>query len=184
MKLPKFLLNPLRERLMRLARSDRKYFHLPSDENPEYMERFWVKKPKVTEEGSFGRDEWAARLHIIKSSDMDRHLHDHPWWNASIILEGSYVEEVPGWFGQDPLMDSIPGMNKFLLREPGDVVFRKATDRHRLTLITSRVVSLFIMAPAERMWGFHTEEGFIPFREYLAQSEKWGRRTEFNDHVD
>lgn len=139
-----------------------------------------MKMPRVTTEGSLGRNEWAARLHVIKSSDMDRHLHDHPWWNMSIILEGSYIEEVPGWHGQSPLMDQIPGMNKYLLREPGDVVFRKATDRHRLTLVTSRVVSLFVMAPAERMWGFHTEEGFVPFREYLAQSEKWGRRGDFD----
>lgn len=34
-------------------------------------------------------------LHRFVSSDSERHLHNHPWSNgASIILSGSYVEEV------------------------------------------------------------------------------------------
>lgn len=171
MRIPLFLLKRLRASLLKNVREDRKYFHLPSDADPSYMERYWVRKPRVTEEGSFGRDEWAARLHIIKSSDMDRHLHDHPWKNISILLEGSYIEELPEWQGQHAAVDQIPGFTRFILREPGDIIFRKATDRHRLHLVSEEVVSLFIMAPAERMWGFHTEEGFVPFREYLNKGD-------------
>lgn len=166
MRIPLFLLKRLRTAVLKNVREDRKYFHLPSDADPSYMERYWVKRPKITEEGSFGRDEWAARLHIIKSSDMDRHLHDHPWWNMSILLEGSYAEELPLFQGQPASWDSLEH-TKFILREPGDIILRKATDRHRLHLVSEEVVSLFIMGPAERMWGFHTEEGFVPFREYL-----------------
>ncbi len=35
-------------------------------------------------------------LHHFLRSDDDRALHDHPWWNASILLTGEYTEITPG----------------------------------------------------------------------------------------
>ena len=31
-------------------------------------------------------------LHRFLRSDDDRALHDHPWWNVSLLLEGAYTE--------------------------------------------------------------------------------------------
>lgn len=50
-----------------------------------YMERYYIGK-------WFG---WTFRLHRFVSSDVERHLHNHPWSHGgSIILTGSYTEEV------------------------------------------------------------------------------------------
>lgn len=171
--------------ISRYVREERKYFHLPSDEDPSYMERYWVKRPTVETEGSEGRNEWAARIHVIKASDKDRHLHDHPWWNVSIILQGSYLEEVPVSQSQHPVYDQnyimsyaagddLEGASTtFKLRKPGDVIFRGASTRHRLHLIDGPVYSLFFMGPVKQMWGFYTPDGKIPFREYLENPEKF-----------
>lgn len=36
-------------------------------------------------------------LHRFISSDSERHVHNHPWtWGRSLVLAGSYVEEVCG----------------------------------------------------------------------------------------
>jgi hypothetical protein len=57
-------------------------------------------------------------------------------------------------------------------REVGDVVFRKATDRHRLLIPEGTVCyTLFIMGPWQRVWGFHTAKGFVPWRKYLGIKE-------------
>lgn len=57
----------------------------------DYMARTWLRDKR---EGM----QYAARVHKVMRSDHDRALHDHPWHNASIVLEGGYWEVVPGRF--------------------------------------------------------------------------------------
>ena len=50
-----------------------------------YMLRWWV----------IPRNRWFnIYLHKILRDDDPRALHDHPWWNISIVLKGGYLE----WF--------------------------------------------------------------------------------------
>ena len=50
-----------------------------------YMHPWWL----------IPRNPWFnVYLHRIMRSDDDRALHDHPWVNCSVLLEGSYVELV------------------------------------------------------------------------------------------
>ena len=108
-------------------------------------------------------------LHNILRSDEDRALHDHPWWNVSILLKGGYVEHTPD--------------GKFE-RKAGNVVFRKATAAHRLQLnhfneFDGRLWiqhempcwSLFITGPRVREWGFHCPKGWKSWREFLGIAE-------------
>jgi hypothetical protein len=113
-------------------------------------------------------------LHKILRSDDDRALHDHPWWNMSIILKGGYVEYVPGGS---------------YLRKAGHIICRRATAQHRLALFTIRVEldgtrgadgyplasrflapcwSLFITGPKIRDWGFWCPQGFKRWQDFVS----------------
>jgi hypothetical protein len=140
------------------------YHHLA-----DYMDRFWVRNPGEECET------WGARVHNIKRSDYDRALHDHPWWNISIVLRGGYWEVFPGAYQSsvEANFDTPDGIAMSLLghaistnvgralsrakrrefeaagvfwRGAGAVVRRQALTAHRLVIPTGTDAwSLFIM---------------------------------------
>jgi len=100
-------------------------------------------------------------LHHIMRDDDDRALHDHPWWNVSIVLRGGYREVTP--HGKK-------------MRRPGSIVFRRATATHRLELpIVNGAIrycwSLFITGPRLRVWGFHCPKGWVPWHEFVDETD-------------
>lgn len=122
-------------------------FVIGGRDNP-YMLRWWL----------IPRNRWFnIYLHQIRRDDDDRALHDHPWWNISIVLRGGY-EEITAkgrkWRGR------------------GSVVFRRAASAHRLALPVRDggiryCWSLFITGPVVRTWGFHCPQGWRPWREFV-----------------
>jgi hypothetical protein len=92
-------------------------------------------------------------LHCFLRSDDDRALHDHPWDSVGIVLKGTYVEITP--YGE-------------FVRNAGDAVFRKATDRHRIVLTDGPVWTLFITGPKCREWGFWCDTGFVHWTDFGA----------------
>lgn len=136
------------------------------DPDEPYLRRWWL----IPRNRFFN-----IYLHEILRSDDDRALHDHPWWNVSIILKGGYVEHVPG------------GRHS---RTRGDIVFRRAKTAHRLELgvrlhVTDQPEadgvryefgdvpcwSLFITGPRVRQWGFHCASGWKHWREFCGVPE-------------
>lgn len=110
----------------------------------DYLRRWWIVP----------RNEGCnVYLHEILHSDDDRALHDHPWDNTSMLLEGSYIEHIPeGSFE----------------RTVGSIVSRKASDAHRLEIPEGgRAVSLFITGPRIREWGFHCPQGWRVWTEFV-----------------
>ncbi len=133
------------------------YFHLKG-----YMERYWLVP--------FNPDSANARIHHILRSDNDRALHDHPWDSISIILKGGYWEILPLEQSQHPELDSQRFQR--IWRKPGDVVSRKAGDRHRIEVEPGTTSwSLFFMGPLRQQWGFYSNEGKVYWREYLNDYE-------------
>lgn len=114
--------------------------------DPAYLKRWWI-----VPRNEFGN----VYLHEIHRSDDDRALHDHPWDNTSYIIKGGYVELTP---------------NGSFDRNEGDVIHRKATDRHGLILADNDpCVSLFFTGPKVREWGFWCEnERFVHWRDFTA----------------
>ncbi|HXG70575.1 MAG TPA: hypothetical protein VNJ04_08195 [Gemmatimonadaceae bacterium] len=114
-----------------------------------YLKRWWV----IPRNRRFN-----VYLHEILRDDDDRALHDHPWWNVSVILRGGYVEVMP---------------DGRRTRRVGQVVFRRAEAAHRLVLtrdVSGRAVpcwSLFITGPRVRDWGFWCPKGWRPWREFV-----------------
>mgnify|MGYP001594992039 CR=1 FL=1 len=92
------------------------------------------------------------RLHRIMRSDADRHLHDHPWDFTSLLLSGGYNELLDGGCRECPRWS---------------IVSHKAEDRHALVL-DGPVTTLVLTGPIRRDWGFHTEDGWIHFRDYQS----------------
>lgn len=97
-------------------------------------------------------------LHQFIRSDDDRALHDHPWWNVSLLLDGEYVEH------------TMPqgGVNLRKLYKAGDLKFRTARYAHRVELTAGSCWSLFITGPRVRDWGFHCPTRWVPWQEFTA----------------
>lgn len=123
-----------------------------------YLRRWWV----------IPRNRWFnIYLHHFCRSDDDRALHDHPWWNVSLLLEGSYLEHTP---------------EGVFLRKPGALYFRRPEALHRVELLQTRrlcwypggeipVWTLFVTGPRVRDWGFACPKGWVPWQVFTAARE-------------
>ena len=123
---------------------------------PPYMLRWW----RIKRNAFFN-----VYYHIVRRSDDDTALHDHPWWNFSIVLEGGYYEH----------LIHEGGVHSRTFYGPGSVRFRRSgAFAHRLELERypdnygfglggeeKPVFTIFITGPVLRRWGFHHESGWI-----------------------
>lgn len=130
-----------------------------------------------------------VRAHTTLRSDNDRHNHDHPAGSVSVVLGPGYFEvhqpnalAVARQIHYRGLIELLPyvkpedvaeqaALFNIHWRGPGAVVFRKATDAHRLILPAgTQCKSLFVMfkKPPGHKWGYYTPDGKIPHNEYDA----------------
>src|SRR6185503_1346680 len=100
----------------------------PADD--PYMIRFAIVKSP-----SFG-----LCVHKFVRSDYERALHDHPWWYASFVLVGSYVEEfhVERPDGRPISVGEDGGLRARTRRTPWSFALRPAKWRHRVILDVER----------------------------------------------
>lgn len=137
------------------------YFHLPSNEDPSYMERYWVFNPYVRKNNKQGRSKytwfpWNIRVHWIKRADREQHLHDHPWNARTIILKGWYEEERLG--------------DRFTwLRYKGQTATIGYEQYHRIVKVADDGAwTLFISGPYQGFWGFLVDGVKIHYKKYLG----------------
>lgn len=95
-------------------------------------------------------------LHGYHRGDADE-PHDHPWPNASLVVRGWYRENV---------YDLERRYIATITRHRGDIVLRSARSIHAILETSENCLSLFATLRKERDWGFHTLEGFVPWREF------------------
>jgi hypothetical protein len=204
MKMPKFIVRALLG--MHEAARDFPYYTLEG-----YMERDWIlgyRSPDRNGDNPAWKNlpddevprssalyRWlcrriAIRAHTILRSDSDRHLHDHPSWSLSVVLEGGYWEVCePDWKYANStvyleLLDTVESgciatqgrewrqmaarFNVYW-RGPGAVVLRHAGAFHRLILPEATIAkSIFVMGKKSNSWGFKTPEGKVYWRTYLG----------------
>lgn len=135
-------------------------FVIGGEANP-YIRRWWV----------IPRNRWFnIYLHQILRPDDDRALHDHPWWNVSLVLKGGYREVTPA-------------RPEGSWRAAGSIVFRGAQALHRLELAPAKVSdiglvagwlpcwSLFITGPRIREWGFSCPKGWVHWRDFTNPAD-------------
>lgn len=103
------------------------------------------------------RTPWfSIMLHRIKLPDPDRHLHDHPWNFLAIVLRGFYIEQ-----RNDP--DSwIPTYNRRSWFN-----FCRASGAHKIVRVSPTCTTLVITGRKQRSWGFHTDQGWMHWKEYI-----------------
>lgn len=110
------------------------------EEGQPYLDRHFILKVK-------GRN---AYLHRFWDSDPGVDLHDHPYFNISIVLKGEYLEHL-----QD---------NTIIRRKTGDIVYRTARTAHRIEIEPhwkGKVWTIFLTGKRTRDWGFYTKTGWI-----------------------
>ena len=143
MRLPAFIIRRLVDLTATVAERDADF--IIGQPHDPYMLRWWLTPRKRCLPGVY--------LHAIMRSDDDRALHDHPWWNVSILLVGGYIEHTP---------------NGPIKRRAGDVVFRRPAALHRLELNNGTAWSLFIRGPKVREWGFACPKGWVHWKTFCG----------------
>lgn len=131
--------------------------------NNPYVLRWWI----------IPRNKWFnIYLHKFLRSDDPRALHDHPWWNVSIILKNGYFEvQQFHHYARGFISNDLPEWQERVWRRPGTVIFRKATTAHRIELASELPVwSLFITGRVVRDWGFLCPQGWKYWKDFVKQT--------------
>lgn len=117
-----------------------------------YMLRWWI----------IPRNRWFnVYLHEIRRSDDDRALHDHPWVNCTIVLDGGYLEHTI----------AAGGVHRRIKRQAGAIKLRRSIAAHRLE-VSEPATTLFITGPRWRSWGFHCPDtGWRHWEDFTATDD-------------
>lgn len=151
MRLPKIVVAALELRMQSLAAKRAPDFLIGGEEQP-YVRRWWI----------IPRNRLANMyLHHFCRSDDDRALHDHPWWNVSILLRGAYTEHTI----------AAGGINRRIRYSVGAIKIRGAKNAHRIELTDGECWTLFLTGPVLRSWGFHCPHGWRHWRDFVDQRD-------------
>lgn len=101
---------------------------------------------------------FALCLHWIHKPDPEPYHHDHPVSFLSVILRGGYTEH-----RINHLYEGDPTHNWF------NFVRATAGDRHTITYVKPHTLTLCFMGPKTREWGFHTNTGWVHWKDYYAR---------------
>ncbi len=138
-----------------------------------YFRRYGIKTPW------FG-----IYLHYIYKADEEKHMHDHPWDYVSIMLKGSYCEQMPKTIDKPWEFENI---------FPGEIHRNKAEHTHRLAKLcvnnipsyeyTPPVITLFLTGRERRMWGYTLEDGTWVDHMTYRQMKKEGKFDDFQGTI-
>lgn len=93
-------------------------------------------------------------LHKILLPDPDRPMHDHPWNFTAFMLRGGYYELVE---------------NGVLRHRQWSFNHKRAEWKHRIhSLLRVPTWTLIFVGRRRREWGFHTDDGWVQWDEYLT----------------
>lgn len=101
---------------------------------------------------------FAICLHWLNKPDPEPFLHDHPVSFLSIILRGGYIEK--RLIGEGP----AELMSHTML----NLVTAHEDDRHTIVEVMPNTLTLALMGPKTREWGFHSENGWILWKDYYT----------------
>lgn len=152
MTLPDWIIRRLKRMAIRTSMARKPDFLIGGESDP-YLKRWWIVP----------RNRWFnIYLHHFLRSDDDRALHDHPWWNVSILIDGEYTEHTI----------AAGGVNVRNVYRSGNLKFRTAGAAHRVELRTGSCWTLFITGPIVREWGFHCPQGWRPWKQFVDSRDR------------
>lgn len=98
--------------------------------------------------------------HKFVGSDDDRALHDHMYFNISILVKGSYFEH----------RIKSGGVHTKTLHKAGTlsgIIFRSPWTAHRIEILEGTTCeTIFITGPRIRRWGFHCPKGWRYWKDF------------------
>lgn len=115
-------------------------------------------------------EEYIRRLHLIKTPwfavclhwilrpDPELWLHDHPVSFFSVILWGGYWE-----LRKNDIEDEMR-LPRIVIHKWANFVH--ALDSHRILSVRPHTLTLCFMGPKVREWGFHTDKGWVYWKDY------------------
>ena len=97
---------------------------------------------------------FTINVHGIYKADEDKHLHSHPWNFISIVLKGSYTEELED--------------DRYNLRYPGKIEKRTKDVFHKILELHSKsIYTLNIMwGTEEDKWGYQVDGKYVDHETY------------------
>lgn len=130
-----------------------------------YMQRWHLCRSKLL----------GIYVHRVMHDDDDGALHDHRSFTLSVLLEGEYREEMP--YSNMPYHDHAgQRISRFLQRYEGQLVLRSPWALHRLVMGKGKpVITLFIIGPHLRNWGFQCPRGWVPWQQYIGEGNYGSR---------
>ncbi len=155
-----------------IARAKKTPFsHIPSNEDPSYMERYWLfnpyPKPRQKKRWQFPI---SVRLHYIKRPDLDRHYHDHPWNWSSLILTGGYTDVRP----QSTIFNEVSDAVYVRDLNEGDYNGMSCHGLHRIITVTPGTWTMFITGRKRKSWGFAVDGVMVHHYDYPDQQSLRG----------
>lgn len=109
---------------------------------------------------------FAVYLHDLNLPDSDRDPHDHPWTFWSIVLRGGYTERL---FPYPHVLGTAAARKQTWGRWS---LHRMPTDQaHMIDRVLPRTKTLVITGRRRRSWGFWTDDGWIPWQEYVEPGD-------------
>lgn len=140
----------------------RRWAFLSRDDIPDLHEpwKTYLTRWRIIQTPWFG-----LFLHRIALPDRDRHLHDHPWSFATLILSGGYREVVP--VGDDPAGSTVSRTWR-----TGSIHRLIAEEFHSIAVLHRKPTwTLVFVGPRRRDWGFGTAKGWVDHQTYIAQRD-------------
>lgn len=170
-RVPAWLLKKLLRAHVHETRRRQHDVRIPADPYIQpYMLRWW----RIKKNAFFN-----IYFHIIRRSDEDRALHDHPWWNFSIVLEGGYYEHCINAGGVHTKTHYTAGAVRF--RRAGTFAHRLELERYPEGKLfggeEKPVLTIFITGPTLRRWGFHHPERWVDAYEWDQFCDERGMVT-------
>lgn len=124
-------------------------------------------------------------IHKFLHSDDDAALHDHRTVNLSVLLSGRYYEHFHAPYPEDDLgireTEMVDGKERFTTyrveRKAGDLIARWPWTPHRVELPTGPTgepvpaVTMFVIGPHMRNWGFHYVNGWKSWQDYMGHGD-------------
>src|SRR5262245_58214274 len=101
-------------------------------------------------------------IHWIYLPDRDRDPHDHPWPFLSWVLRGWYNEEIT----DDP---DRPDVKRSKHNGRLSVDIMPLDKAHRIRQLGDGTVTFIVVGRRSRNWGFWTEQGFVPWQDYVSE---------------
>lgn len=120
-----------------------------------YLDRWGVEVPRLG----------GILLHRIDRPDPGLDLHDHPWRFRSLVLAGSYTEDIGHGIARHRPRWSYAGHD--------------LDERHRIAHVEPGTWTLVVRGPHRQTWGFFLGNGneWVPWNEYDYQTRRPGSAT-------